>query len=113
MLVRTTECLKELAIRALSAFISTMARIPSLKPKEVKSRKNHGLNAWCLNIPPELSETGKRQRLFFALKKEAEAEAEKLKARKDNHGSELTAMLPAARVAEAATAYSIRWLHGD
>jgi integrase len=107
VLIRTTGCLKELAIRALSAFIGRMARTPTLKPREVKSRKNHGLNAWCLNIPAELSETGKRQRLFFALKKEAEAEAENLKARKDNHGSELTAMLPAARVAEAAAAYKL------
>jgi len=84
-----------------------MARTSTLKPREVRSRKKQGLHPWCLNIPPELSETGKRQRLFFALKKDADAEAERLKVRKDNHGAELTAMLPAARVAEAAEAYKL------
>lgn len=83
-----------------------MARVATLKPKEVKSRKLKGLNAWCLNIPPHLSETGKRERLFFETKSDAAAEAEKLKTRRDNFGISLTAMTP-ARIAEAAEAYKL------
>lgn len=51
-----------------------------------------------------MSPTGKRQQLFFNLKKEAEAEVETLEARRDNFGFSLAEMTP-ARIAEAAEAY--------
>jgi len=83
-----------------------MSRPATLKPTEVKSRKAKGLNAWCLNVPPNLSETGKRQRLFFATKADATTEYETLKARKDNFGVSLGSLTP-ARMAEAAEAYKM------
>jgi hypothetical protein len=72
-----------------------MARSATLNPTKIKSREEKGLSAWCVSIPPELSESGKRQRLFFVTKGEAAAECEKLKARKDNFGISLTTLTPA------------------
>jgi hypothetical protein len=77
-------------------------RISSLEPHKVASRERAGKAPWCLNVPAELSPTGKRQQLFFDLKKEAEAET--LEARRDNFGISLTEMTP-AHIAEAAEAY--------
>lgn len=81
-----------------------MPRISSLEPRKVSSREKAGKAPWCLNVPAELSPTGKRQQLFFDLKKDAEAEAVTLEARRDNFGVSLTEMTP-ARIAEAAEAY--------
>ena len=78
-----------------------MARRSSLEPKFLKSRK-----AWVLNVPPELSDTGKRRQLFFRTKKAATADVEKLKARADNFGVSLAQLTP-ARIAEAAEAYKL------
>lgn len=61
---------------------------------------------WCLSVPAQLSDTGKRKRQYFITKKDAEAEAERLEARRDNFGVSLTAMTP-ARIAEAAEAYKL------
>jgi hypothetical protein len=76
----------------------------SLEPHKVTSREKAGKAPWCLNVPAELSPTGKRQQLFFDLKKGADAEAETLEARRDNFGVSLTAMTP-ARIAEASEAF--------
>ena len=84
-----------------------MARSATLKPTEIKSRKAQGLHAWCLNIPLELSPSGKRQRLFFATKAEATFACEKLKARRDNYGTSLTAAMTPARMSEAIEAYNL------
>ena len=81
-----------------------MPRISSLEPHKVASRETAGKAPWCLNVPAELSSTGKRQQLFFNLKKEAEAEAETLEARRENFGVSLTEMTP-VRIAEAAEAF--------
>src|ERR1700751_4651562 len=83
-----------------------MPRQSTLKPTEVKSRKARGLSAWCLNVPPELSETAKRRQLVFETKYEAEGECERLKARRDNFGNSLSSMTP-ARIAEASEAYKL------
>jgi integrase len=83
-----------------------MPRKSTLKPSELKSRKARGLAAWCLNVPEELSETGKRRQLFFETKSEALGECERLKARRDNFGNSLSAMTP-ARIAEASEAYKL------
>src|SRR5260370_32920222 len=81
-----------------------MPRESSLEPHKVGSRKKVGKARWCLNVPAELSPTGTRQQLFFDLKKDAEAEAETLEARRDNFGVSLTEMTP-ARIAEAVEAF--------
>jgi integrase len=83
-----------------------MAKSSTLKPTAVPSRKAAGLASWCLNIPADLSATGKRQRLFFATKDDAFAECEKLKSRKDNFGISLSSMT-ASRIAAAAEAYNL------
>jgi integrase len=83
-----------------------MPRTATLTPKLVKSREAIGKAPWCLNIPAHLSRTGQKQRLFFATRKAAALECEKLRARKDNFGVSLTAMTP-ARIAEAAEAYNL------
>jgi integrase len=83
-----------------------MPRASTLKPSEVKSRKARGLAAWCVNVPPELAETGKRRQLFFETKNEALGECERLKARRDNFGNSLSAITP-ARIAEASEAYKL------
>jgi integrase len=78
-----------------------MARPSSLEPRFIKSR-----GKWVLNVPPELSDTGKRRQLFFDTKKAATADVEKLKTRRDNFGVSLTQLTP-AKIAEAAEAYSL------
>jgi integrase len=83
-----------------------MPRKATLKPSEVKSRKARALAAWCVNVPDELSDTGKRRQLFYQTKKEAEGECERLKARRDNFGNSLSAMTP-SRIAEASEAYKL------
>ena len=80
-----------------------MARVASLKPYKSKTSLNR---PWCVDVPPHLSDTGIRKRLFFETEKEGKAECEKLKARKDNFGISLTAMTP-ARITEAAEAYKL------
>jgi integrase len=76
-------------------------RNASLKPYKSDTSPNR---PWCVDVPPHLSDTGKRKRKFFTTEREAKAECETLKSRKDNFGVSLTAMTP-ARIAEAAEAY--------
>jgi integrase len=78
-----------------------MAKVATLRPLKLKSR-----GKWVLNVPPELSDTGKRRQLLFTTEAAAKVESEKLKARKDNFGISLTTMTP-ARIAEAAEAYKL------
>ena len=78
----------------------------SLKPHKVMSRAASSRAAWCLNVPPELSDTGKRQRLFFDTEREAKVTSERLKARVDNFGGSLQTM-SAQRIAEAGEAYRL------
>jgi hypothetical protein len=66
-----------------------MARPASLKPYKSLSRQAAGKAFWCVDVPPDLSGTGKRQRLFFGPEKEAKAKCEELKARRDNLGTNL------------------------
>jgi integrase len=83
-----------------------MPRVSTLRPSEIRSRKRRALAAWCVNVPEELSETGKRRQLFFETKGEALGECERLKARRDNFGNSLSAITP-ARIAEASEAYKL------
>jgi len=79
-----------------------MARRSSLKPVKVPGRSA----PWKVEVSAELSENGKRQRLFFESKQQALGEIERLKARRDNFGVSLNTM-SAARIAEAAEAFKI------
>jgi len=79
-----------------------MARTAILKPALRANRPS----PWVVNVPPQLSATGRRQELFFATKVEASAECERLKSRKDNFGISLSTM-SSARIAAAAEAYNL------
>jgi integrase len=52
--------------------------------------KRKGLSSWVVNVPAELSETGKRQELFFFSKGEAQTVCNQLKVREDNFGTSLS-----------------------
>ena len=65
-----------------------------------------GRSAWCINVPAELSETGRRQQLFFQTEKHAKAQCAALKARAKTFENSLTLLTP-ARIAEAAEAYQL------
>ena len=83
-----------------------MSHSPILKPTLRADRQRQGVAAWVVNVPPNLSSTGKRRQLFFPSKAEATTVCEQLKARKDNFGNSLTALTP-AKIAEAAEAYNL------
>src|SRR6516162_5032301 len=78
----------------------------SFKPKKNRIRETQGIASWELNVPSELSETGKRRRLFFRTEKEAKARAEEFKARRHNFGASL-GNLTSSQIIEAADCYQI------
>jgi integrase len=78
----------------------------SLKPRRLESRADSGLLSWVLNVPAELSPTGRRQRKFFKTEKLAKAESDKLLARRDNFGNSLS-KLKASQIVKAAKAYEL------
>jgi integrase len=85
-------------------------RNAALKPSKRGSRLKAGLAPWVVNVPPDLSETKKRQELFFETEKEAKAECEKLKGRRDNFGLSLQ-NLTAHEIHEAAKAFELLHKH--
>jgi integrase len=84
-----------------------MPRVASLQPYKT----DRSTRKWCVDVPPHLSPTSKRQRLFFKTEQAAKAECGRLQARKDNFGISLRSLSP-ARVAEAAEAYKLLSEHG-
>ncbi len=68
-----------------------MARSANLVPRYDASRQK----GWWISIPPRLSNTGKRQRRFFATKRDALAEVQRLKVRQENHGIAAKLLSPA------------------
>lgn len=83
-----------------------MARPLSLKPRRIASRESQGLAAWCLNVPENLSEAGKRQRFFFDTEREAKAKAEQFKTLRHNFGASL-GNLTSSQIVEAADCYQL------
>jgi integrase len=79
-----------------------MPRSAILKP----SFRTNRPAPWVVNVPKELSVTGKRQQLFFSTKAAASVECEKLKARKDNFATSLRATTP-AKIAVATECYKL------
>lgn len=79
-----------------------MPRVATLEPSFIKGRQR----PWMLSIPPDLSETGKRQQLFFLTREETETAAEQIKTRKRNFGNSLTHLTP-ARINEAGEAFHL------
>ena len=68
-----------------------MARSAEFEPKHDPSRGK----AWWISIPPKLSDTGKRQKRFFDTKELALGEIQRLKVRKENHGTAAKLLSPA------------------
>src|SRR5690242_13679533 len=79
-----------------------MPRRSILKPTRLANRSH----PWCVNVPAQLSPTGKRQQRFFATQREAQTLCDQLKTRRDNFGVTLTALSP-ARIAEAAECFDL------
>jgi len=75
------------------------------KETKLKPRWDEGAKAYRLNIPANLSHTGKRRQQYFGTKAEANNEAEKLKARKDNFGVLTASMLSPDQISEASEAF--------
>ena len=83
-----------------------MPRSPRLKPAFRPERDAKGVAAWAVNVPPELSETGKRRQLYFRSQKEAEAECNRVRVTQKNFGSSLL-LLSASDISEAAKAIEL------
>jgi hypothetical protein len=80
----------------------------TLEPVKVESRNRPA--KWRVNVPPHLSDTGKRQQLFFETKEQAEAETQAIWNRRATFGETLEE-LSQARASEALAAY--RMLDGS
>ncbi len=78
----------------------------SLKPKKLASREQLGKAPWYLSIPPNLSDSGERRRLFFDTEREAKAQAEHFKTRRHNFGASL-GNLTSAQIVEAAECHEL------
>jgi integrase len=77
---------------------------PKLEPKKIE-----GLNTpspWCLNVPASISDNGKRQRLFFETKEQAESQIMSIRNRRMTFGETLEKLSP-ARASEALAAYRL------
>ena len=94
------------ALGEFYVMMENMPRSSSLKPAFRQERADKGLLSWCVNVPPELSSTGKRQQLYFASKTEARIQSDQLKVRRSNFGDSMGAMTP-VRIAKAAEAYKL------
>ena len=70
-----------------------MPKLPSITPRKVTGKAK----PWQLNIPATISETGKRQRLYFATKKEGEAHAALIVKRREEFGTKTVLLSPAVR----------------
>jgi hypothetical protein len=80
-----------------------MGRIATLKPRK---DKNRATSPWWISIPPKLSGTGRRQKRYFSTKEEADGEAQRIKIRKENHGTASKLLSPADEQ-QAASAFKL------
>lgn len=77
-----------------------MPKIPSLEPRETSRRTRK----WLVNVPANISETGRRQRLFFATKDEASTYCQQTKTQVKNYGTKATVLTP-GQLEQAAQAF--------
>jgi integrase len=76
------------------------------KPIKFVPYFNQSLNYWTVHIPPSLSKTGKRARLYFKDKEAAIRASHRLKERHKKFGVSLASLDP-PRLAEASEAYKL------
>jgi integrase len=81
-----------------------MSAQASLKPRKLREAWRN--RPWYFWVPPELSDTGQRKRMYFASQAEAEYEAQQLKMRRKNFGTSLL-HLTTERIHEASQAYEM------
>jgi integrase len=81
-----------------------MARGSLLKPAFRKERADKGLAPWCVNVPPYLSDTGKRRQLFYDTQAEAKTVCQQYVTRRANFGVSLATLSPKL-ISEAAECY--------
>jgi site-specific recombinase XerD len=81
-----------------------MARTPKFNWKEIEKGK------WQVDVPPSVSETGKRERHYFATRDKAKAHAQTLREKFLAHGGQAAAIKPSlAEAAVAAEAILAPW----
>jgi integrase len=76
----------------------------ALEPIKVESRNRPA--KWRVSIPPHLSDTGKRQQLFFETREQAESETAAIWNRRATFGETLEQLSP-ARASESLAAYRL------
>jgi site-specific recombinase XerD len=76
------------------------------KPVKFIPYFHESLGVWSLNIPPFLSKTGRRARLYFRDKETAQRSAQRLKTRHRKFGVSLASLDP-VRLGEASEAYKL------
>src|SRR3979490_1986569 len=81
--------------------MNTYAKLKPLKHNEPGRSK-----PWLLSVPPALSGTGKRQKLYFTTKDEADEAAEIYHVNRTNGDASLKSLTPTG-ILEAAEAYKI------
>jgi hypothetical protein len=82
-----------------------MGRNATLKPRKDKDKKR-AASPWWISIPPKLSGTGRRQKRYFSTKEEADGEAQRIRIRKENHGTASKLLSPADEQ-QAASAFKL------
>lgn len=81
-----------------------MARTATLSVNHDPTRSK----GWWISIPPNLSDTGKRQKRFFATKEKAAGEIQRLKVRKEKYGISAKLLTPADEQQAAAALRLLR-----
>lgn len=76
------------------------------RPLELKASKDSGAGKWRVNVPPGLSESGRRERRFFDTQGSATAFIEELRCRRDNLAA-IDRTLSPAQLLDAAAALNI------
>src|SRR5881275_2426762 len=76
----------------------------SLEP----SKTGPATSPWCVNIPARISESGKRERKFFATKSAAETYGKAHRIRIENYGTAATLLTPGQLEEAAKTAGASR-----
>jgi hypothetical protein len=79
-----------------------MSRFARLKPKKIEGR----VTPWLVNVPPHISDNGRRKRLYFETEEKAEREIESIRRRRMQFGETLEKLSP-ARASEALKAYEL------
>ena len=90
---------KCLELRAVKGSMALMAKSPKFKPQ----RSSESKLPWRVNVPAQHSESGKRERFYFATQNDAKTFSEKQKIRIENQGTAPHLLSAGQREARAPT----------